>query len=79
MDKCPFSGKLVYQTRRHARLALGKIGMRRASKHVERNAYRCPHCHGWHITREGERPGLTPPRLTPNRRWRWTGFVPEEE
>lgn len=77
--KCPFSGKTVYPTRRDARQALAAIRERRATTHVERKAYTCPFCKGWHITREPERPHTVTTRMPPHQRWRWNGSVQEEE
>lgn len=70
IGKCDFSGKLIYPTRRDARLALSKLRVRRAGHKTERNAYPCPFCKGWHVTCQAEKPGIPPPRLTPHKRWR---------
>lgn len=76
---CEKTGKIIYRTRRDARIALDKLRARRAET-PERHAYNCPHCGKWHVTRMGEKPSRKPreTRMEPARRWRWKGNTTEE-
>ena len=47
----PQCGKVRYRTQRRALMVMERIARRRAQgAQVERSAYLCPKCHGWHLT-----------------------------
>lgn len=75
--KCLITGKLMYADRRQAQTALGKLRQRRAGHKTERAYYQCRHCGSWHLTSMDEKPSIRR-RLTPNKRWRWTGRIDED-
>lgn len=49
MTRCP-SGKVRYRDDIGAKLALAQLRRLDGPKHLERRAYRCPKCKGWHLT-----------------------------
>lgn len=75
---CEKTGKIIYLTRRAARAALNKLRVRRTD-HPERQAYNCPHCGKWHVTRMGEKTHRKPvTRMEPATRWSWNNGKPKE-
>lgn len=79
--KCGVTGKTQYLDRREARLALDKLRVRRAGHKTERTAYHCRFCGRWHLSSMGEKPKPTDirQRLTPNKRWRRSDIVTDDE
>lgn len=52
--RCP--DKVRYRDRIAALMALGKVRRKDATREtVERRAYHCPHCRGWHLTSQQKR------------------------
>lgn len=77
-EKCVTTGKVIYKSRREARVALNKIRERRPSA-PERNAYNCRYCGKWHVTRMGEKVHRKPvTRMAPATRWNWNNGKPKE-
>lgn len=76
--KCATTGKTQYVTRRHARLALDKLLIRRSGHKTERTAYMCRFCGQWHLSSMGDKPERVP-RMAPASRWRWQGVAPDED
>lgn len=54
--RCP-TGKIRYRDRVAALMALASTHRKDGSSRpkLERRAYRCPDCHGWHLTSKGRR------------------------
>lgn len=66
--KCVATGKVQYDNRRQARLALHALAKRRIGA-CEQSAYVCPFCGLWHISKQAER--RKAPRMEPVKRWKW--------
>ena len=49
--------KIRYRDKLAAKIALASTGRKRGRARDEQRTYRCPQCHGWHLTSE-------PPRST---------------
>lgn len=77
LGECPVTGKLKYEDRHQALVALAKLRRRRAGHKTERACYQCRHCRAWHLTSMGEKPQVRR-RMEPVQRWRWAKTLEEE-
>lgn len=48
--------KVRYRDRIAALMSLATLRRQDKAGHAETRAYRCPHCHGWHLTSQDLRP-----------------------
>lgn len=47
--------KIRFRTELEAKIALPRSQFKQSSKREECRVYRCPNCHGWHMTSRGRR------------------------
>lgn len=53
--KQPCGGKARYESKAQAEKAMSLLRDMRGPGKRESRAYRCPKCHGWHLTSKGRR------------------------